>query len=86
MVSENELTTKLERLKSVIPKSEWKYYFLPSIENFIYHLKSFESERTRQKMEDQLNDYLDILPKTVQEDSRVSKTTCSRNLEDFTLI
>jgi hypothetical protein len=60
MVENTVLNQKVTELKNLLPKREWKYYHLGSIENFIYHLKSFDNDRTREWMSDEINNYLDL--------------------------
>lgn len=62
-----ELTTRLAELKSSIPKDDWKYFHLESIENFIYHLPSIANERTRARTAEAIGDYLDVVRKRSSE-------------------
>lgn len=69
MIEEKELSLKLETLKETIPKQEWHYYNLHSIENFIYHLNDIKSERTREKTAVDINNYLELVSKKINENS-----------------
>ena len=61
MIRETQLMFKVNELKEIIPKNEWRYYYLQSVENFIYHLKSFKNERTRNRMAVEIEKYLEIV-------------------------
>src|SRR5215210_2705669 len=62
------LYSKVESMKAMLPKREWKYYHLQSIENFIYHLKSFETERTRERMANEIEKYLELVAEKMHEE------------------
>lgn len=79
MIEEKELSLKLETLKETIPKKEWHYYNLHSIENFIYHLNDIKSERTREKTAVDINNYLELVSKKTFEDS----TTFDKKFEKY---
>lgn len=73
MVDEHHLNVELERLKALLPKDEWKYYHLQSVENFIYHLKTFKSERTRERMANEIESYINLVSEKMHEASAVHK-------------
>ena len=52
------LQTKLELIKSIIPKDEWKYFYIESVENFIFHLNSIKKDRAKERIENEINSYL----------------------------
>lgn len=70
---EQQLYQKLEEIKLPLKRSEWKYYHLNSVENFIYHLKSFRDERTKDRMAIKIEKYLEIVSEKVKEKSDVHK-------------
>lgn len=49
------------RLKDSIPKKEWQYYHIESLENFIYHLNSFSNDRTRNRVMESLINYMNVI-------------------------
>jgi hypothetical protein len=57
------IQTKLQSLKSIIPKDEWKYFHIESVENFIFHLDNIESDRTRKRIENEINFFLVLVEK-----------------------
>ncbi|HLO81376.1 MAG TPA: hypothetical protein VK166_10475 [Chitinophagaceae bacterium] len=70
MVDDIILNEKVAELKKLLPKREWKYYHLSAIENFIFHLKSIENERTRDWMSKEINNYLELALTKVDIDAR----------------
>lgn len=71
MIGEEDLMFKVKKLKETIPAREWRYYYLQSVENFIYHLKSFKSERTRERMANEIEKYLAIVAEKMYQTSNV---------------
>jgi hypothetical protein len=67
MIGEDELKLEVEKLKEIIPQREWRYYYLNSVENFIYHLKSFKDERTRARMVGEIKNYLEKIYEKVNQ-------------------
>lgn len=55
------LQSKLEVIKSIIPKDEWKYFHIESVENFIFHLDSIKNDRTKKRIENEINSYLGLV-------------------------
>jgi hypothetical protein len=58
-ISISELREKLDNIKRQIPKKLWRFYYLESISNFIYHLPNFKSERIGNNNAVRINEYLD---------------------------
>src|SRR5690349_17946394 len=52
------LLAELEKIKTSIDPKQWKYYYLQSVENFIFHLNSFSRERTRETTAIEILNYL----------------------------
>jgi len=71
MPEENQLYVLIVKIKATLQKKEWKYYHLQSAENFIYHLKSFKSERTRKRMATEIEMYLNLVKEKMKESSGV---------------
>lgn len=71
MSKEEQLNIELNKLKAAIPEKEWKYYHLQSVENFIYHLKSLDGERTRDRMAIEIEMYISQVADKVNEESSV---------------
>lgn len=71
MNSEQSLQTKVNELKAVLPEREWKYYHLGSIDNFIFHLKNLENDRTRAEVAAQLEVFLDLAKSIVSSEDKL---------------
>ena len=71
MIDECQLYVELEKVKAILQKSEWKYYHVKSVENFIYHLKSFKNERTRERMANEIGNYVKLVSEKLHEPSEV---------------
>lgn len=71
LISKETLQEELDVLKSGIAKRQWRYYYIESIHNFIYHLDSFPSERTQERIAGKIKDYLDLLKKRTNEEHDV---------------
>lgn len=57
-ISKQLLQTKLDLIKSsVLPENRW-YYHIEGVENFIYHLDNFPSERTKYRVSKDIFEYL----------------------------
>ncbi|NTS39867.1 hypothetical protein HRG84_03040 [Flavisolibacter sp. BT320] len=69
MIGEAELMLNVQKLKEIIPEREWRYYYLQSVENFIYHLKSFKNERTKERMASDIEKYVKIVYEKLNEAS-----------------
>ena len=82
MTDEQHLYIELEKIKASLPKKEWKYYHLLSVENFIYHLKNFKSERTRERMVIGIEKYI----KSVSEKMHEASTVHNKSKELFPAI
>ena len=61
VISKETLQEELDGIKSDMPKRQWRYYYIESIQNFIYHLDNFPSERTQERIAVKIKDYLDML-------------------------
>ena len=61
IISKDFLQAKLDALKSTVERNQWKYYHIESVQNFIYHLNSFSTERTQNRMAGKINAYLSSL-------------------------
>lgn len=72
-MAEQELYRKLDEIKLPLDRSEWKHYHLNSVENFIYHLKSFSSEKTRVRMVIEIEKYLELVSEKASVKSDVHK-------------
>ena len=55
------LRIKLDQLKSIIPKDDWKYLHIESVENFIFHLNSIKNDRTKKRIENEIGSYLSLV-------------------------
>src|SRR5215210_9105478 len=69
MVEQEELSIRLQTLKRMLSKREWKYYHIYSLENFIYHIDSIKNERCRQRVAIEINNYFDLANKKIAEES-----------------
>lgn len=58
VISKQDLQDKLDQLKASILRSHWWCYKIDGVQNFIYHLDSFHSERIRNKIAKDIFDYL----------------------------
>lgn len=70
-VSKETLQEKLEVITQSITRKQWKYYHIESVQNFIYHLYSFPSERTQERMAIKINSYLSLLQEKINEEHDV---------------
>jgi hypothetical protein len=61
IISRDILQSKLDALKSTIERNQWKYYHIESVQNFIFHLNNFPSERTQYRMAGKIKAYLSLL-------------------------
>lgn len=73
MMDEHQLQMELDKIKSALQKNEWKYYHLQSVENFIYHLRSFKSQRIRESVAIEIENYLKLVSEKMLEESKVHK-------------
>ena len=73
-MNEQQLTGKLEEIKASLDARQWKYYHLTSIDNFVYHLKSFKDEGTRQRMATELALYLESVNEKISKVSNVHQS------------
>jgi hypothetical protein len=73
IISRDILQAKLEVLKSTLKKKQWKYYHIESVQNFIYHLNSFPSERTQNRIAGKINAYFSLLEEKVKKEHDVHK-------------
>jgi hypothetical protein len=73
IISRDILQAKLEVLKSTLEKKQWKYYHIESVQNFIYHLNSFPSERTQNRIAGKINAYFSLLEEKVKKQHDVHK-------------
>lgn len=71
MVEKQRLYEMLEKIKGQVPSREWKYYHLQSIGNFIYHLDSLKAERTRERMANDIERYLELVVANIHEETEV---------------
>ena len=55
-LSKTFLLEKLNSIKQFISKSEFRYYHIDSIDNFIIHIDKFNSERTSVRMAHQIDE------------------------------
>jgi hypothetical protein len=72
-VAKLQLYRKLEEIKLQLDSGEWKYYHLASIENFIYHLESFSSEKTKDRMAMEIEKYLELVSEKAKVKSDIHK-------------
>jgi hypothetical protein len=68
LISKETLQQKLNTIKETRAKRQWKYYHLESVQNFIVHLNSFSSERTRERIAIKIDDYLSLLAEKISEE------------------
>ena len=61
MTTKEDLISKLDIIKSNIPQNEWRYYHILSIENFIFHLSEIKSERSKERIIIDIENYLDAI-------------------------
>jgi hypothetical protein len=67
-ISITDLRHKLDGIASQIPKNLWRFYYIKSISNFIYHLPNFKSGRLTIRNGHDINEYLDhVAQKLTQE-------------------
>ena len=69
MIDEQKLNFELEKIKELLKKREYKYFHIESIENFIYHLKSIQNERTRERMAILIDEYISLASEKMYEPS-----------------
>lgn len=74
IMTERQLSIKFEEIKHLINRNEWKYYHLQSVENFIYHLKSFSDDRTRDRMATEIDKFLELVSEKAKKNIDVYKT------------
>ena len=67
-ISTETLQEKLDAISHGFTKRQKKYYYIESIQNFIYHLNSFPSERTQKRMADAIHSYLFLLQEKLSEE------------------
>jgi len=68
MSTEERLNIALNGIKASILKNEWKYYHIQSVENFIYHLKNLNGERTRDRMAAEIEAYMKLVAEKNKEE------------------
>lgn len=68
IISKETLQEKLDAITHSITPKRWKYYHIESIQNFIFHLDSFPSERTQERMAGKLGSYLSLLQKRINQE------------------
>jgi hypothetical protein len=73
MSDQTMLYSKLEEIKAKLEEKEWRYYYLTSVENFIYHLSNFKNERTREKVSSDIEKYLEIVVEKIDEETTSEK-------------
>jgi hypothetical protein len=61
------LQERLDIITQSVTRKQWKYYHIKSVQNFIYHLDSFSSERTQERMAVKINSYLSLLHEKINE-------------------
>ena len=61
IVCEQTLKEKLNAIQESIPEGKWVDFHLQAIGNFIYHLSNLSSERTQQRVAQQIDDYLTMV-------------------------
>lgn len=67
MPTKEELYFQLEELKEKLTYRQFKFYYINSIENFIFHLDSFQNIRIQEQMANKLEDYLKQASSKVEE-------------------
>ena len=67
ILSKTFLFEKLNSIKQFISKREFRYYHIDSIDNFIFHIDKFNSERTSVRMAHQIDEYLTLLNQKLNE-------------------
>ena len=70
-VLKETLQEKLEAITQSITRKQWKYYHVESVQNFIYHLYSFPSERTQARMAVKISNYLSMLQEKINKEPDV---------------
>jgi hypothetical protein len=74
METEKILLHKVNELKVMLPKREWKYYHLGSIENFVFHLKNIKNDRTRVEIATQIDSFLSqVITKSRSDEKLLTK-------------
>jgi hypothetical protein len=67
LLSKRSLEDKLGYLQESITKTEWKYYHLQGLENFIYHLDNLESDRTKARVAKGIFEYLCLVEEKIKQ-------------------
>lgn len=58
LISKQVLQDKLDQIRSSLLRKHWSYYHVEGVQNFIYHLDSFHSDRIRNKIAKDILQYL----------------------------
>lgn len=67
-----KLKSRLNQIKLVIPEKDWKYFHIGSAENFIFHLESIKSDRTRERVEGEVVSFLDLIEKELKNEKELT--------------
>ena len=81
MKSKEELYEELQLLKESIPRKHWFYFSFDAIDNFIYHLNDFSSERTSERMAKNIEEYLLVVQQ--KRESNTDLKQISKELEKY---
>jgi len=68
IVSKETLQERLDVIIQSVTPRQWKYYHIECVQNFIFHLNSFPSERTQDRMAGKLDSYLSLLEKRIKQE------------------
>ena len=72
-VLKDTLQKKLNAITQSITRKQWKYYHIESVQNFIYHLYAFSSERTQERVAIKIDSYLSLLQEKISEEHDMHK-------------
>ena len=73
IISKETLQEKLDAITQSITQKQWKYYHIECVQNFIFHLNSFPSQRTQERMASKLGSYLSLLEKRINQEHDVHR-------------
>jgi hypothetical protein len=68
MIEKDILCERLHLISEQIPQSEWTYYHIESIQNFIFHLNSIKSERTKARTAEAINEYISFIEQKAKQE------------------
>jgi hypothetical protein len=56
-----DLVQRINQIKNDIPETEWTYFHLEAVDNFIYHLPNIENQRTRERISRKIAQCLQVV-------------------------